>query len=165
MCGKTSEAREPAMVVTHRNPDGTPKVWCDPCLEPLIKALNDAGVETVASCCGHDSGLPGWIMLADGRDIVIMADHEQTLALEAGWKVAQADRIEKLQADLHKSFWSMSAALTRAKQAERERDELRAELARVTPPADRHDRGCAAGISSARCQCPTTPVRGIEEDS
>lgn len=38
---------------------GTPErhyrdgVWCDPCLVPLVKALNDGGLRTVASCCGH----------------------------------------------------------------------------------------------------------------
>lgn len=89
MCGTISEAREPAMIVTHRHPDGSPKAWCDPCLEPLIRALNDGGIPTVASCCGHDSGMPGWIMLADGRDIVIVANHAQALAMEAGWQAAE----------------------------------------------------------------------------
>lgn len=55
---------------------GTPErlgrdgVWCDPCLVPLIKALNDGGVRTVASCCGHGCR-NGSIILADGRELVI----------------------------------------------------------------------------------------------
>ena len=74
--------REVAMVVID---PGTPErrgrdgIWCDPCLEPLIRALNAAGVATAASCCGHGH-YPGWVMLRDGRDIVIYPDHESNLA-------------------------------------------------------------------------------------
>lgn len=63
------ENREAAMVVID---PGTPErhgrdgVWCDPCLAPLVKALNDGGVRTVASCCGHGAHA-GSIALADGR--------------------------------------------------------------------------------------------------
>lgn len=47
-----------------------PKVWCDPCLAPLVKALNDGGLPTVASCCGHGKR-DGSVVLADGRELVI----------------------------------------------------------------------------------------------
>lgn len=56
--------------------EGTPErhgrdgVWCDPCLEPLVRALNDGGIPTVASCCGHGRG-DGSVVLADGRELVI----------------------------------------------------------------------------------------------
>lgn len=56
--------REAAMVVL------SPKVWCDPCIAPLVKALNDGDVPTVASCCGHGDR-DGSIVLADGRELVI----------------------------------------------------------------------------------------------
>lgn len=56
--------REAAMVVIA---DG---IWCDPCLVPLVKALNEGGVRTVASCCGHGKNA-GSIALADGRWLVI----------------------------------------------------------------------------------------------
>jgi hypothetical protein len=58
---------------------GTPErqgrdgVWCDPCLAPLVKALNDGGVRTIASCCGHGK-VYGSIALADGRWLTIMPD-------------------------------------------------------------------------------------------
>ena len=47
----------------------------DSCIAPLVKALNGAGLETVASCCGHGKQ-PGTIALTDGREIRIMPDYE-----------------------------------------------------------------------------------------
>lgn len=49
------------------------EVGIDECIAPLIQALNDAGVVTVASCCGHGKG-PGRIALGDGRELVIVPD-------------------------------------------------------------------------------------------
>lgn len=57
--------REAAMVTL------MPGVWCDPCISPLVKALNDDGLPTVSSCCGHDHS-PGRIALADGRTLLIL---------------------------------------------------------------------------------------------
>jgi hypothetical protein len=68
--------REAAMVVID---PGTPErhgrdgVWCDPCLVPIIAALNAGGVHTVSSCCGHGTHYSA-IALADGRWIVIVPD-------------------------------------------------------------------------------------------
>lgn len=51
-------------------------VSCDPCIVGVVRALNEAGLETVASCCGH--GLrPGNIALADGREIVIARNFDE----------------------------------------------------------------------------------------
>lgn len=56
---------------------GTPErlgrdgIWCDPCIEPLIRALNAAGLRTRASCCGHGQ-CPTWVILDDDRHIVIV---------------------------------------------------------------------------------------------
>lgn len=47
-----------------------PGVWCDPCIAPLVAALNEGGVPTIASCCGHGKW-PGAIVLADGRELHI----------------------------------------------------------------------------------------------
>jgi hypothetical protein len=57
--------REAAMVVVA---DG---VWCDPCLAPLVKALNEGGMPTVASCCGHGRR-PSTVALADGRELLVL---------------------------------------------------------------------------------------------
>lgn len=90
MCDHTP--RETAMVVLD---PGTPErhgrdgVWCDPCLAPLIRALNDGGVRTVASCCGHGA-VPGSIILADGRWLMILPDHGAAGALYDS--IAKADR-------------------------------------------------------------------------
>lgn len=65
--------REAKMVTIARNEDGKSTVWCDPCIAPIVKALNDAGICTVASCCGHKRR-PGVIALADGRELFIARD-------------------------------------------------------------------------------------------
>ena len=42
----------------------------DACIAPLVDALNDAGIATAASCCGHGKG-PGHIVTEDGRVLEI----------------------------------------------------------------------------------------------
>jgi len=58
------------MVVLRRGDDGTPTVWCDPCIADIIAALNAGGVSTIASCCGHGEQ-QGRISLSDGRELII----------------------------------------------------------------------------------------------
>lgn len=55
-----------------QNRDG---IWCDPCLEPLVRALNEGGMPTVASCCGHEQR-PGSVIMADGRWVFIASEAE-----------------------------------------------------------------------------------------
>ena len=47
----------------------------DSCIYFIVKVLNDAGIKTVASCCGHGKR-PGNICLIDGREIIIAPDYE-----------------------------------------------------------------------------------------
>jgi len=47
----------------------------DNCLVDIIKALNSAGIKTLASCCGHGN-INGIISLADGREFMILPDYE-----------------------------------------------------------------------------------------
>lgn len=47
----------------------------DRCIAPIVQALNDGEVPTVACCCGHNNR-PGNIMLADGRELVIAQSFE-----------------------------------------------------------------------------------------
>lgn len=61
------ENREAAMVVLSEG------VWCDPCLASLVKALNDAGIPTIASCCGHGTHASS-VALADGRWLLVVDD-------------------------------------------------------------------------------------------
>jgi tRNA(Phe) wybutosine-synthesizing methylase Tyw3 len=51
------------------------KIGIDRCIAPIVKALNDAGIVTVSSCCGHGKR-PGDIALADGRELIICHDFE-----------------------------------------------------------------------------------------
>lgn len=53
----------------------------DSCIAPLVAALNQAGITTVASCCGHGKR-PGNIALADGRELVIAPDYETGRAID-----------------------------------------------------------------------------------
>lgn len=79
MCNEAN--REAAMVVIRRNTAGTPTVWCDPCIEPMVRALNDGGITTVASCCGHGKGL-ATIALADGREIFIAENFDSARQID-----------------------------------------------------------------------------------
>lgn len=47
----------------------------DSCIAPIVKALNDAGIYTVASCCGHGKG-GGSIVLWDDREMVLRPTDE-----------------------------------------------------------------------------------------
>lgn len=78
---------EPAMIVLARDEDKRPTVWCDPCLAPLVAALNTGGLRTVASCCGHGRR-PGQIALADGRELFIMPDYEAAQRVGAAFPPA-----------------------------------------------------------------------------
>jgi len=76
--------RETAMTVLSRHDDGTPAAWCDPCLAPLVSALNMGGLPTVASCCGHGRR-PGSVVLADGRELLVLPDQEAARTLDGLW--------------------------------------------------------------------------------
>lgn len=51
----------------------------DACIAPIVKALNDAGITTSQSCCGHEKG-NGRIDLADGRVLVVQQQQRQQQA-------------------------------------------------------------------------------------
>jgi hypothetical protein len=92
MCDHTNDlgGREAAMVVLD---PGTPErhgrdgVWCDPCLVPLVKALNDGGIRTVASCCGHGTA-PTWVILADDRYLLLVSREDAHEFIDAKTKGA-----------------------------------------------------------------------------
>jgi hypothetical protein len=60
--------------------------WCsvDACIQPLVQAINDAGILTLNCCCVHGQR-PGWIALADGRHILIAKDHAEKRRIDAGF--------------------------------------------------------------------------------
>jgi len=53
----------------------------DASIAPLVKALNEAGIVTVASCSGHGYQ-PGSIALADGLELLIAPDYETARQIE-----------------------------------------------------------------------------------
>ena len=53
----------------------------DPCLMPLVAALNGAGLKTLASCCGHGRR-PASVLLEDGREIIVARSWEEARLLE-----------------------------------------------------------------------------------
>jgi hypothetical protein len=42
----------------------------DKCIYPIVKALNQGGISTIASCCGHGK-IPGSIILEDNKELII----------------------------------------------------------------------------------------------
>lgn len=68
------------MVVIARDGNGKATIWCDPCIAPLVRALNTNGLQTMASCCGHGRST-GSICLADGRVLAIWPSLESHRAM------------------------------------------------------------------------------------
>lgn len=58
--------------------------WCDPCIEPLVRALNDGGLRTVASCCGHGRR-PSSVVFSDGRVLLVLPSMEDYDRLAGLW--------------------------------------------------------------------------------
>lgn len=72
----------------------------DACIAPLVDALQKAGIDMRASCCGHGH-LPGSIILADGRELLIMPNE------------AAAQRvIEGYGTDIHGAIRSRDTAVS-----------------------------------------------------
>lgn len=54
---------------SHNDKSYIKTISIDKCMAPLIKALQDADIETTGCCCGH--GSDGFIGLNDGRYLII----------------------------------------------------------------------------------------------
>lgn len=74
MCDDHSGVLVEIPTASKRGPDGSKRA-VDACLAPLVKVLNDNGIATKASCCGHGKR-PGTIILMDGRELLIVPDYE-----------------------------------------------------------------------------------------
>ena len=53
----------------------------DKCIAPIVRVLQEGGVDMRASCCGHGKK-PGNIALADGRELFIVPDYETSRELD-----------------------------------------------------------------------------------
>ncbi len=56
----------------------------DSCIASIVQALNDSGIQTVASCCGHNKR-PGTIALAGGRELFILPDYDSARKLDLSY--------------------------------------------------------------------------------
>ena len=57
----------------------------DACIAPLVQALNNAGIYTANSCCGHGKH-PGQIVLHDGRVLIVAeSTDEATRIIDAAF--------------------------------------------------------------------------------
>lgn len=48
----------------------------DYCIANIVEALNEGGIKTIASCCGHGKQ-PACIALRDGREFYIIPNYEE----------------------------------------------------------------------------------------
>jgi len=78
MC-KWGTDTEVTLCVARMNGMKTTKV--DSCIAPIVQALNDAGIKTIASCCGHNKR-PGNIVLDDERKLFIIPDYKSARRLD-----------------------------------------------------------------------------------
>lgn len=58
--------------LSHTQEERWREMGIDRCIAPIVKALQEGGIDMLASCCGHGKG-PGRIDLADGRVLRIEA--------------------------------------------------------------------------------------------
>ncbi len=64
--------------------NGLRVAYVDLCIQPIVQALNDAGLQTLASCCGHGRR-PGSIVLEDGRELLIAPDGATARRMDRGF--------------------------------------------------------------------------------
>lgn len=70
--------------------------WVDPCIAPLVQALNNGGMRTTSSCCGHGQR-PGTITLEGGLELLV-ADYDTARLIDPmfpdihGNKISEAVR-------------------------------------------------------------------------
>lgn len=70
----------------------------DKCIQGLVKSLNENGMETIASCCGHGR-TNGNITLKDGREIIIISNYDDSRAIEKFFPDIHGEKSKR--SDLH----------------------------------------------------------------
>lgn len=80
MCDDHSGVLVEIPTASKRGPDGRMRA-IDACLAPLVKVLNEAGIATVACCCGHGKR-PGNIALKDGRELIIARNYDEARLID-----------------------------------------------------------------------------------
>lgn len=96
--------------------NGSP-VEVDAEIAQLVRALNVAGLRTVASCSGHGHR-PGRIALADGRELVIARSYEEAQMIDRLFPLdINGDRIRSARGLDGKSWWQRVQSWRRARGA------------------------------------------------
>ena len=70
--------------LSHLTSRGYTWAGVDPCIAPLVQILNDGGIQTIASCCGHGNR-PGNIILENGKELIICDDFDTARTMEKAW--------------------------------------------------------------------------------
>lgn len=115
--------REAAMIVIERDERDEPTVWCDPCIEPLVSALNQGGIKTVASCCGHGThptividSQDRWLLLVPRKQAdeileLLYPPHRAGSPEAHAWESARADQWRDQRARADRAEERIAAAL------------------------------------------------------
>ena len=87
----------------------------DSCIAPLVKALQESGIDMRSSCCGHGRPL-GDIYLQDGRILLIdtygdWAIHRNRLLLKALWCHFIYPKRVRLKVAKDNFFWRLKKLL------------------------------------------------------
>ena len=65
-------------------------VQVDECIAPIVQALSNANIPTIACCCGHGKH-HGSIILGDGREMLVMPDYASARAVDRLVEVVRLD--------------------------------------------------------------------------
>lgn len=76
MCEWGNTVKVEVAIPSHTGKARQTVVDVDRCIAPLVSLFNANGMPTTASCCGHGQ-LPGTILLADGRWVIIAKDFDE----------------------------------------------------------------------------------------
>ena len=81
-------------------------VQVDRCIAPIVSALSDSGIATVACCCGHGRHR-GSIILADGREMLVVPDFKTARIMDRLVEVVRMDipSYKERYEDIAKSSW------------------------------------------------------------
>ena len=94
-CGEKPEIMKVVIPanLSYTGTDRLKDVQIDYCIAPLVKALNQGNIPTVASCCGHGR-ISGVISLQDGRELVIMSIEEREKYFTETYRIIDEELIK-----------------------------------------------------------------------
>lgn len=95
-------------VKLHSTAEGENKICSvDPCIQPLVQAINDAGIRTLNSCCGHGVR-PTSIVLEDGRYLMILSQEDHDIISNRYPALCEAS--PRAEAVANAPYWSPGGA-------------------------------------------------------